>query len=265
MRATNGPGVSSPGSKRASVPPVGPIRNEGVELIPSVRAACAARRSSGSAAAPTSGTVDPCVREQVLDEGVRGIARVLAALTVVREADELPHPVLRSRSRGRACQAVRVGTEEAQQPQLDTQLAGAHIAIEERREHPLVVLRAERTLKVRELDHRDRRVGGSERDAGLRNPAERRLRRRRAAALGGAVLPGSADGHRSQHRHHGKPRQEAQPNRSSSAATRFPCSQHRLKRRLKLYLLGVSACRAAPPPARQRSAPSPGGAAHARP
>ena len=91
-------------------------------------------RTCRSAAAPASVCFEAGVRGKAVDEVVGGVAGVLGALALVGEPDELPHAVLRRRRGRHARQAIGVGAEEAEQPQLEPHLAGAHVAVEERRE-----------------------------------------------------------------------------------------------------------------------------------
>ena len=92
--------------------------------------------------------------------------------------------------------------------------ARADEAVDELREDVPLVLLAKRALEVGELDHRDRRVRGSERYAGLRDAAEG-ARPRRGRPVGAAawvlLVVRPREHHRNRHDHDGNGGEHAQP------------------------------------------------------
>src|SRR5262249_49907346 len=96
---------------------------------------------------------------QALEEAFGDVAAVLRPLLLIEELDEVPHLVLPAGGQRRDL----LSPERARGPRrglkravLDLELAGAHVAFDQRRQHPQLERPAGRALQVPEVLNDDR-------------------------------------------------------------------------------------------------------------
>lgn len=108
------------------------------------------------------GGIEPGGVDDIRDELVGDPAAVLLALTGEEELDGVPELALTPGRDGHLRRLLRVGAEERPGPELEPDLAGADVVLDDDRQHGVGVLLAERALEVGELDEGDGRVGVTE-------------------------------------------------------------------------------------------------------
>ena len=112
-----------------------------------------------------------------------------------------------------------VRPEDRDRPQLELQLPGAHVALDDRGQRVAGVLGAEGALQVHELDHGGRGVRVAERRAVLGDAAysafTARTPRDRLAGAEAALVVAAALADRDQHAHHGQRRHRGAASRIS--------------------------------------------------
>ena len=114
-------------------------------------------------------------RAEALDEVLVAVSGVLRALVAIPEIDELPHAVLLGAGERRPGAGGGVRTDEAQQAQVELDLAGPHLGLDDLRQDVERVVAAVEALQVRELRERALRVRAAEHGPVLRDPGEHRL------------------------------------------------------------------------------------------